>query len=248
MEMYRAGLDFYRKIGAYQQLAARLSNMSIIEQIRGNLDAAIDLQNESLEVGQETKHEEGQAISLHQLAMLYRGKEEYETALARSQAAEGIDRKRGDQVGLAADLHEQGIIYNEMARVAESDEERWGYGETAVSRFHDSIAIKRRIGNDAGAATTLSELGKLLRDAGQMNEAINAFNEALATFRKEGDPVKAAISIEHLGSVHERQGQYAAALAKYQEALALAQQYWSPQNIAIVQNDIARVQAKLGGG
>ena len=40
----------------------------------------------------EEKHgdEEGQAISLHQLAMLYRMKEEYETALARSQAAEAL--------------------------------------------------------------------------------------------------------------------------------------------------------------
>ena len=73
---------------------------------------------------------------------------------------------------------------------------------------------------------TLGELGKLLRDAGQMNEAINAFNEALAIYRKIGDPVKSAIAIEFLGSVHERQGQYAAALAKYQEALAL-QQYGS---------------------
>ena len=57
-----------------------------------------------------------------------------------------------------------------------------------------------------------------------------------------------AISLEFLGSVHERQGQYAAALAKYREALALLQQYSSPQDIAILQNDIARVQAKLAGG
>ena len=82
-----------------------------------------------------------------------------------------------------------------------------------------------------------------------MNEAIIAFNEALAIDRRKiGDPVKVAIGLEFLGSVHERQGQYAAALAKYQEALALLQQYSSPQEVAIAQNDIARVQAKLAGG
>jgi tetratricopeptide (TPR) repeat protein len=159
-----------------------------------------------------------------------------------------LARKVENEALTSATLHEQGLIYNEMARVAESDEEREGYRETAVSRFQDSLPIQRRIGDDAGTAGTLGELGKLLRDVGQMNEAINAFNEALATFRKLGDPVKAAISIELLGSVHERQGQYAAARDKYLEALALLQQYGSPQHVAIVQNDIARVQAKIAGG
>jgi ATP/maltotriose-dependent transcriptional regulator MalT len=55
------------------------------------------------------------------------------------------------------------------------------------------------------------------------------------------------IGLELLGSVHERQGQYAAALEKYQQALELLRQYGSPQQQAVVENDIARVQAKLRG-
>ncbi len=85
---------------------------------------------------------------------------------------------------LAANLHEQGLIYNRMANAADSDQARADHRQTAAERFQDSLAIKRRIGNEAGAADTLGELGKLLRDAGQMNEAIAAFNEALATYRK----------------------------------------------------------------
>ena len=177
--------------------------------------------------------------------MLYRMKEDYETALARSQAAEALARKVKNEALTAATLHEQGIIYNQMARAAD-DEKRGELRETAVSRFQDSIAIERRIGNEAGAASTLNELGKLLLDAGQMNEAITAFNEALATYRKTNNP-KMALSLEFLGSVHEWQGQYAAALSKYREALALKQKYASPQGIAITENNIARVQAKLGG-
>ena len=83
----------------------------------------------------ERGNEEGQAISLHQLAMLYRMKEAYETALARSQAAEALNRKLKSEVNLATNLHEQGIIYNGMARVAESDEERKGYRENGRFPF-----------------------------------------------------------------------------------------------------------------
>ena len=72
-------------------------------------------------IGKKSRHEEEQAISLHQLSMLYRMKEDYETALARSQAAEALARKVDNQALVAATLHEQGIIYNKMARAAGSD-------------------------------------------------------------------------------------------------------------------------------
>jgi hypothetical protein len=45
--------------------------------------------------------------------------------------------------------------------------------------------------------------------------------------------------------VHKQQGQYSAALEKYEEALGLMQQYSSPQNVAIVEQDIARVKGKM---
>ena len=91
LEMYEAGLDFYRQIGAHQQLAARLSNMSDIHRMRGDLDAAIALEDESLSIERKIGKEEGQAISLHQLsimnvwgdaAVIYRGRPGHQPAPA----------------------------------------------------------------------------------------------------------------------------------------------------------------------
>ena len=46
----------------------------------------------------------------------------YETALAHSQAVEALNRK-GDRVHwVAGNLHEQGLIYNEMARASGAEE------------------------------------------------------------------------------------------------------------------------------
>ena len=256
LETYQEVYDTFVSLDAKQQMAAMLNQQSILYHMMGQYDAAVEVGEKGMAIEQERGDDEGQAASLHQLSIVYMSKEEYETALARSQAAEALNRELNREVGVAMNLHQQGLIYNRMARTAAgvSEEKRGEYRETAqtarqkaVARFQDSLDIKRRIGDEAGAAKTLNELGKLLRDAGQMNEAIAAFNEALATFRKLGDPVEMAISTEHLGSVHERQGQYAAALAKYQECLALMQKY-APHNTAIAENDIARVQAKLRGG
>ena len=109
-----------------------------------------------------------------------------------------------------------------MARAAATGDEAATHRAAAVERFQASLAIERRIGNQAGAADTLGELGKLWLDAGQMREAIAAFTEALEICTSGSDnPAKVGIDLEFLGSVHERQGQYAAALEKYQQALEL---------------------------
>ena len=231
--------------GTKQQLAAALNMQSQVLQQMGELALASDKQMASLRLKEAIGDEAGQAISLHQLAMLYRMQADYPAALARSQAAEALARKLGNDAFLAAMLHEQGIIYIQMAGAAAAADGP-AHRQQAAQCFQESLAISRRIGDEAGAASTLNELGKLLLEAGQMAEAIAAFNEALAIARKQNNP-KMALSLESLGSVHERQGEYAAALGKYQEALALKQQYMAPQNVAITEANIARVRGKMGG-
>jgi tetratricopeptide (TPR) repeat protein len=247
LEMYEAGLDFYRQIGAHQQLAARLSNMSQIHAMRGDLGAAIALQDESLSIEREIGNEEGQAVSLHQLAILYRFQGDYATALARNQEAEKLFRKLNIEAHIAATLHEQGLILTNLARAAQTDEEGTAHLRAAAERFEQSLDINRRIGNEADAASTLSELGKLWMDAGQMREAIRAFTEALEIAQRLGDPVSMGIRLEFLGGVHERQGHYAAALEKYQQALNILERVGAVREAEINRRHIGRVQAKLRG-
>jgi Flp pilus assembly protein TadD len=85
---------------------------------------------------------------------------------------------------LASDLHLQGIIYNSLGRAAQAETEVEAHHQAAIKRFQESLAIKRRIGNEAGTADSLAELGKLLQDAGQMGEAVAAFNEALDVYQR----------------------------------------------------------------
>jgi tetratricopeptide (TPR) repeat protein len=165
----------FEALDAKQQMAAVLAQISIVFQMQGEIPPAIDRQKKALTIRREIDDEEGQAISLHQLSMLHRMQGDLETALARSREAETLDRKRGDQAGLAADLHEQGLIFTDLARAAEDDAEAARHRETAAERFQEAYEVARRIGDEAGAAKSLGELGKLLRDAGecQLNVRLN---------------------------------------------------------------------------
>lgn len=234
----------FEALEAKQQMATALTQIASIYQNQGKYDKAIEYEERSLGLEKERGNEEGQAISLHQLSMLHRKQGDLETALARSREAETLFRDLGIDAHVAATLHEQGLIFNRMAPAAEDDTEAARHRETAAERFQASLKIKRRIGDEAGAADSLGELGKLLRDAGQYAEAIAAFNECIEIDQRLNNPVGLALDLEFLGTVHEMQGQYRAALEKYREALGLLERYGSPQQVAVLQQDIARAEQK----
>jgi tetratricopeptide (TPR) repeat protein len=234
-------------MGAKRQMESVLSQIAKVYWSQGEYEQAIEYVERSLGLAKERGDEEGQAIDLNNLSILYHNKGDYATALARSQEAEGISRKLNLEHGIAKCLHQQGLILTGLAHAAQTDKEGTTHLRDAFGHFQQSLDIKRRIGDEAGTGKTLGELGKLLMDAGQMREAIEALTEALEIAQKLGDPVSMGIRLEFLGLVQERQGQYAAALEKYRQALALLQQYGSPQEQAVVEDDIARVQAKLRG-
>lgn len=248
---YEAVYATFEALQARQQMAVVLGEMANVYQDKGDYEKAIELQQRKLDMVTELGDEQRQAISLHQLSMLYRLTEDYVTALARSQEAEALARKLGLEDGVAKTLHEQGLIYNRLAGVAEAagtGDEAAGQRRQAFERFQQSLAIKRRIGNEAGAAMSLGELGKLLMDAGEYGKAIAHFQEDLEIMRRQGNQVQVGIVLEFLGTVHERQGQYAAALEKYEEALGLLARVGAAREAENNRRHIARVRGKVGGG
>jgi hypothetical protein len=77
-----------------------------------------------------------------------------------------------------------------------------------------------------------------LRGAEHFKVALDFFQRALNTHRWLGNPVKVAIDFESMDFVFETQGHY-------QEALQLKKQYGSPQDIAITEQNIARVKRQM---
>ena len=83
-------------------------------------------------------------------------------ALACSEESEKLARKLKADALLANNLHGQGLTLIDLAGAAETEEARADHRIGAAERFRQSLTIKRSIGNEAGAADSLGELGKLL--------------------------------------------------------------------------------------
>jgi tetratricopeptide (TPR) repeat protein len=94
----------FEAMGAEQQIATVLAQISYVYQDKGEIDKGIEKSEEALQLKRRIGDEEGQAISLHQLSMLYHIKGDYATALARSEEAERISRKLDLEHGIAKDL------------------------------------------------------------------------------------------------------------------------------------------------
>ena len=167
----------FEAAGARQQMAATLGQISYHLCRLGRATTRPSRRRNAALTMSEIGDEEGQAISLHQLSMLYMFKEDYAAALARSQEAEALARKLGDEARLASSLHQQGIIYTDLARAAADD------AEAATASVGPRSSASTRAWPSNGASGTRPapprRWGRWANwmDAGQMREAIAAFNE-----------------------------------------------------------------------
>ena len=97
-------------------------------------------------------------------------------------------------------------------------------GDPAEARqmLQTCLALRRRLGDAAGTAATLSTLSATLLSAGETAAAEAAEREALQLFRELGHRVGEAIALQHLGHIELFLGHWEAAAAWFEKAIALA--------------------------
>lgn len=96
-----------------------------------------------------------------------------------------------------------------------------GDGTAAGPLFHESLRLRRRVGDRAAIAGTLNNLGLLAWSRQELDEARRFHAESLAIKRELGDPAAIASSLQNLGVVDWDRGDYAAARPSFEEALIL---------------------------
>jgi tetratricopeptide (TPR) repeat protein len=139
----------------------------------------------------------------------------------RGRLSEGRDLLRTAQALPAiqeSDLARAHILYAAAALA-------YSQGEAAEAQelLQTCLALQRRLGDDAGTATTLSTLSMAYLATGHAEEAMAAELEASALFVQRGRKVGEAIGLQHQGHILIFQGQMAAARRQVQQALTLAQ-------------------------
>ena len=115
----------------------------------------------------------------------------------------------------------------------------------AVENYTQSLKIDKELGNRAGIAESLHQLGSVHHDQGDYAAAVENYTQSLKIFKELGNRAGIATALHSLGSVHQDQGDYADAIENYRIAHSIFKQLGSP-NATIAMNNLSDLREKMG--
>ena len=114
----------------------------------------------------------------------------------------------------------------------------------AIYRLAQSIA--EQIGDKAGIADTLNNVGIVHESQGNYAQALELYQKSLKMKEELGDKAGVAAALINIGIVHVSQGNYAQAMEFYHRGLSLAEQVGHKQWIVNALNNIGIVYKSQG--
>ena len=128
----------------------------------------------------------------------------------KKQSSEIYSSHQNELLKKADQLLQQG---NEQYKVSQFSE--------ALASWQSALDIYRGLGNRAGEATTLGNIGIIYRLQGSYAEALDYYQQSLVLKRELGDRAGEATTLGNIGIIYRLQGSYAEALDYYQQSLVL---------------------------
>ncbi len=175
---------------------------------RGDLDRALALYQESLQLKEQLGDKQGKAASLHAMAQVFLTRGDLDRALALYQESLQLDEQLGDKQGKAASLHQMANIL--MAR------NDWLNAEQALQ---EALRLASEVGVIEHVAFATVKLGQVAQARGDREGALARYREGLAIFERLGMPRETVQVREMIASL---EGGGATAPEPIQQALAQA--------------------------
>jgi predicted ATPase/DNA-binding SARP family transcriptional activator len=231
----RQSLDYYRSTGQVWGVGEALHLMSLFALFHGDLPAAQEYLQQSIEILTGVGDRYEAAFALFELG----GMLQYQTgepAKAKRYYEESLEIRRelGDRWGMAICLDYIGYLARELG----------DYNE--AQRLHEeSLVISREIGDPMGIAGSLDNLGLVARERGAFPEARRYFEEGLVIRRRVGWAWEVGISLQHMGDAALDQGDVSGAGRWYEESLAAfeASEHHSSMELTLAGlGEVARAQ------
>ncbi|WP_242054606.1 lipopolysaccharide assembly protein LapB [Nostoc sp. FACHB-190] len=194
-----------------------LHELAILYANKGDVDQAIALYNQVLEIDESIGNVQGKAATLHQLAGIYANKGDVDQAIALYNQSLEITERIGNVQGKAATLHQLAILYANKGEV-----------DQAIALYNQSLEIEESIGNVQGKAATLHQLAGIYANKGDVDQAIALYNQSLEIQERIGNVQGKAMTLWWLGDLAEQQGEYTKAISYLQPALEILQRLKSP--------------------
>ncbi|MBN3869410.1 MAG: tetratricopeptide repeat protein [Nostoc sp. JL33] len=218
-----------------RELALIYNHFGILKASKGEVEQAITLYNQSLEITERIGDVQGKAVTLHQLGMIYANKGEVEQAITLYNQSLEIFERIGYVQGKAVALHQLGMIYANKGEV-----------EQAITLYNQSLEIFERIGYVQGKAVALHQLGMIYANKGEVEQAIALYNQSLEIFECIGHVQTKARMLHNLASIYADKGEVDEAIRLFNESLEITERIGNVQGKAETLHELGRIYANKG--
>lgn len=198
----------------------------------GQLIEAKRFATEALNYYCEAEDQIGAANTLNLLMML--ATELGELSDARQLGEEALKLwPETEYVGRAKTLHN-------LARLAQEQNP-----EAARQLYEESVALRRKVGDERGMATTLGNLGTLAQKAGDTATAREYYTQSLRLRNRLREPLGIAITLNNLGEVAVAENDFSLAITLFTHAERILTDLKS-RYVSEPTEALSRLQTKLG--
>nr|WP_255515583.1 tetratricopeptide repeat protein [aff. Roholtiella sp. LEGE 12411] len=233
-QYYQQALEFCLETDEAEK-AAIIHHLGIIYANKGEVDEAIALYNQSLEITERIGNVKMKGATLHQLGIIHANKGEVDEAIALFNQVLEIHESIGYVQGKAATLSWLGKIYANKGEV-----------EQAIALFNQSLEITERIGNVKTKAAMLNNLGKIYADKGEVDQAIALYNHSLEITERIGNVQGKAMILNNLGNIYANKGDVDQAIALYNHSLEIKERIGDVEGIAVTLHCLGYIYANKG--
>ncbi len=185
---------------------ARMASVILARQadclmVLGRLEDAAAKYEENIQLAENLEDFRQVAVGKGQLADVLRMQKRYEEAIAEHTAARTLFEQQNEPQMVAVAWHQTGIVYQEA-----------GQYNAAETAYRQSLEIKTQMGNRAGQASSLNQLGNLY------DSCLNRHEEALTFYRQAADIYVQQGNLRYEGAARNNIANTLYKLQRYDEA------------------------------
>ena len=187
-----------------------LLKLGSLEFAQGNLEEAMNYENEAFKNAKYNNDLKTIAICLGNIGVIYIEKSDLDKALEKLKIALDIDKQIGFKQGETAALKSIGSIYYDKGEL-----------DQALQYYNGALKINREIGDKLGEADALALIGVIYRDKRELNKALENFQKSLNISREIEYKQGEAYALGCIGVVYGDKGELEQALQYHNDALKI---------------------------
>lgn len=225
----------FQRIGNRKGEAHAVSDLALIDWIRGDVDSALRGDRRVLAIYRGVNDQRGIIWGLNATGNVLADQGEFDRALALQQEGLGISRRIGDDEYLGYSLASLADTFLAEGRLEEA---RRYYG--------DALSLSRKLADPEGEATHENDLGNVSFEEGKLSEADRHYEKALAGRRQLGLKDEGAESTMLIAGLRNSEGRYSEAAKLAQDSAGVFAGLRQTGNGAISLATEARAELALG--